>query len=302
MLVRTLMIGATIGVLLAGGVHAEDVNPILGKVGDFVLREADLDRLIGYQAPAIQKKLQDEPQQRSNMLRQLLLTKAVAARARKEGFDRKPEMKERLSYVLDDYLAQEYLRQVVAAKVSVTDEELRKSYQEHEKEMALPERVKVRHIFVNAPADAPAELKGEARTKAEGLLQQLKKGEDFAKLASASSEDAETAAKGGEIGYLSPGKSNAEAFEKAAFALKVGEISGIVETPFGYHIIKAEERQEPRTATFDEVKEYLRQNLQGQLEEKASMEFLGKLMRDAGLEVAGEKGAEPKQEGNAPGK
>ena len=298
---RVLLVIATVGSLLVGAAFAEEVNPVVGKAGDFVIRQADLERLIASQPPEAQKQLQSE-QARAEFVRQLLLTKAVAARAKKEGFDRKPEVKERLSYVIDQYIGSEYLRRVVTADVTVPDEELNKYYKEHEKEFVVPEKVRVRHIFFAADKDATAEAKEKARGKAEKVLELLRKGGDFAKLAGEYSEDTDSAAKGGELGYLSPGKTNSAEFEKAAFALKSGEVSPIVETPFGYHIIKVDERQEQRTATLDETREYIRNLLKGQLEQKKAQEFLDRLAKDAGLEVFPEKGTSPPEEGRVPEK
>jgi peptidyl-prolyl cis-trans isomerase C len=301
MIVRILLVTATVGVLVAGAAFAEEVNPIVGKVGDFVIRQADLERLIASQTPEAQRQLQSE-QAQTEFVRQLLLTKAVAARAKKEGFDRKPDVKEQLSYVIDQYLGREYLRKVVLADLTVPEEELKKYYKDHEKEYVVPEEAKVRHIFVAAKKDAAAEAKGKARAKAERVIALLGKGEDFAKLAAEYSEDTDSAAKGGELGYLSPGKTNSEEFEMATFALKPGQVSPVVETPFGYHIIKVDDRREKRTATYEESKEYIRNLLKSQLEQTKVQEFLEKLTKDAGLELFTEKGAAPAGNEKAPEK
>ena len=282
---RNLLLGITISILLAGPALAEEINPVIGKAGDFVLREADLERLLSYQSPEALQKLQADPAQRAEIVRQLLLTKAVAARSRKEGFDKKPEVKEELSYVIDNYLADQYLRKVVTADVTIPEEELKKYYTEHEKDFLVPESARVRHIYFEAAKDATPEVKEKAKSKAEAVLKQLKDGADFAAVARASSEDAESAAKGGDLGVLTPGKTNSKEFETAAFALKAGETSPVVETPFGYHIIRVDERTEHRTASFDEAKDYIRSTLKGQFEQKKAREFLDKLAKEAGLEV-----------------
>ncbi len=254
MMFRVFTLIAICGALLTGGVYAEELNPVVGKTGDFVLREADLERLISTQPPEVQRKLQAEPQQRASIVRQVLISKAVAARAKKEGFDKKPEVKEQLSYLVDQYLAQEYIRKTVAANVTVPDEELKKFYEEHAKDFLLPETAKVRHIFVKVSGDASAEVKGKARSKAEELLQRVKKGEDFAKLAKEISEDEDSAE-------------------------------------------KVDERTENRTAAFDEVKEFIRNKLRGEIEQKKVQEFLDKLVKEAGLEVAEEKSTDLKEKG-----
>lgn len=289
MLVRRFLFVLVAGMMLAGAVHAEEVNPVVGKVGDFVLRQADLERVIANLSAEAQQKFAGA-QEQASLINQLLLTKALGAKARKDGFERKPEIKEQLSYIIDQYLGQEYLRKVVTANVQVPDAEQKKYYQEHEKEFAVPERIKARHIFIAAAKDATAEVKAQARVKAEKIEEQLKKGGDFAKLATENSEDAESAANGGNLGYLSPGKTNSEEFEKAAFKLKTGEISPVVETPFGFHIIRVDERQEKRTATFEETKDYIVSVLKTQLEEKKAREFLDAVAKEGGLQVfPGEK-------------
>lgn len=281
------------GILLAGTVHGEEVNPVVGKVGDFVLRQADLERVIANLSPDAQQKFQGE-QEQASLVNQILITKALAAKARKTGLERKPEVKEQLSYVVDQFLGQEYLRKTAAASGEVPEAELKKYYREHEKEFVIPERLKVRHIYFAAAKDAAADAKAKARAKAEGVAEQLKKGGDFAKLAAEHSEDSDTAAAGGDLGYLSPGKTNSEEFEKAAFALKGGEISPVVETPFGYHIIKVDERQDQRTATFEETKDYIAGLLKSQYEEKKARETVEAVAKEGGLQVfIGKKAEEP---------
>lgn len=291
MTARTILMAAVLCAALAGTLSAEETNPVLGKAGDFVLREADLDRILASQPPAVQKRFQDDPQQRTSLVREILMKKAVVAKAKKEGFDRKPEIKEQLSYVFDNYISQEYLAKVVTAGVSVPEEDLKKYYQEHEKEFQLPEQIKVRHILITSLKEAKPEDREKARTRAEAILQRLNKGEDFAKLATEVSEDQVSAPKGGELAPITPGKTNSEEFEKAAFALKNGEISGIVATSYGFHIIKMDERQEKRIAPFAEAREFIHTKLKAELEQKKAREFVEQAVKDAGMELYGEKAA-----------
>lgn len=275
---------------------AEDPNPVVGRARDFVLRDADAGRLIGYQPAEIQGGLQNDPDQRAEFIRQILLTRMVAEKARSAGFDKKPEMKEQLGYVIDQYIAKEYLDKIIAANITVSEEDLKKYYEEHNKEFLIPGAIKARHIFFEAPKDtSPA---ASAKAKAEEVLTRLKKGEDFAKLAKEFSQDSDTAAKGGELGWISPGKTNSPDFEKAVLPLKVNEISGIIETPFGFHIVRIDERKEERTATFDEAKNYIMERLKYELGQKNVTEFLDRLSMDTGLEVInkglGTRDQEPK--------
>ncbi len=292
MVARTILVALFLGAALAGSLAAEETNPVLGKVGDFVLREADLDRILASQPPAVQKRFQDDPQQRDSLIREILIKKAIVIKAKKEGFDRKPDIKEQLSYVYDNFISQEYLAKVVTAGVVVSEEDLKKYYREHEQEFLLPEQIKVRHILIVSLKEAKPEEREKARARAETVLQRLNTGEDFAKLAVEVSEDQISAPKGGELAPITLGKTNSEEFEKAAFALKNGEISGIVATSYGFHIIKMDEHQDKRTAPFAEAREYIAGKLKAEQEQKKAQEFVEKAVKDAGMEVIAEKAAD----------
>lgn len=289
--VKTILVALFLGAAIAGSLAAEETNPVLGKAGDFILREADLDRILASQPPAVQKRFQDDPKQRLNLVREILMKKVIVAKARKEGFDRRPEIKEQLSYVFDNFISQEYLAKVVTAGVNVPEDDLKKYYQEHEKDFLLPEQIKVRHILISSLKESRQEEKEKARARAEAVLQRLNKGEDFAKLAGEASEDQISAPKGGELAPIILGKTNSEEFEKAAFALKNGETSGIVATSYGFHIIKMVEQQEKRTAPFLDARDFIYSKLKAELEQKKAQEFVEQAVKDAGMEVYDEKAA-----------
>jgi peptidyl-prolyl cis-trans isomerase C len=275
--------------MAAGTLFAEEINPVFGKVADFVFREADMDRLLASQSPEIQKRFQDDPQQRLNLVKEILTKKAIVAKARKDGFDKKPEVKEQLSHLIDNFLSQEYLAKVVVTGVVVSEEEMKKFYQEHEKDFAIPDQIKVRHILFDATKESSPEQKEKARAKAEGILQRLKKGEDFAALAKETSEDQNSAQKGGELGVITRGKTNSDEFEKIAFSLKTGELSSAVTTTYGFHIIRVDEKVEARTARYDEVKDFIQKTLKQEQEQKKARDFIETASKDSGLEIFSEK-------------
>src|ERR1700761_194792 len=134
----------------------------------------------------------------------------------------------------------------------VSDAQLRQEYQDNIDSYRLPERVKVRHILIKTQGK-PKEDAPKLKAKAEDLLKQLQHGADFAELAKKNSEDPGSAEKGGELGWVVRGQTVPN-FEKTAFSLKPGELSGLVETEYGYHIIQLEAKQEARTQSFDDVK------------------------------------------------
>jgi peptidyl-prolyl cis-trans isomerase D len=139
--------------------------------------------------------------------------------------------------------------------VKVTDDELRQYYDQHKNEYTLPARVKAQHILFKTQGKTPEEI-AKIREKAQGVLERAKKGEDFGSLAKQYSEDA-TASSGGDLGDFGHGQMVPE-FEKAAFSLGVGAISDLVQTQFGFHIIKVNGKQEARERPFEEMKEAIR--------------------------------------------
>lgn len=286
---RIIAAAAILACIGAATAMGEEFNPVIGKVGEITLRETDLDRLVESQPAEIRRQMKEKPELKVRLVEELLLKQAIAARARKEGFDRKPETREKLAYLVDDFLSREYVAKVVVAGVKVPESELEKYYQEHVKEFIVPESVKARHVFLKVDAGASVESRVEKRKRAEELLQRLKKGEDFARVAAEASEDGETAQKGGELGSISPGKTNSEDFEQAALSLKSGELSNVVATPYGLHIIRVDERSERRTATLAETREYIAGKLQQELELKKGQEFVDRIVKESGLEVYAEK-------------
>ncbi len=165
-----------------------------------------------------------------------------------------------------------------SAKVS--DAELQKTYNEGIDSYRQPERVKVRHILIKTQGKPKEEIP-KLKAKAEGILKQLQGGGNFAELAKANSEDPGSAVKGGELGDIVRGQTVPN-FEKAAFSLKPNELSPIVETEYGYHILQVESKQEAHTQSFDEVKP----QLLAEAQKGAAAENLKKAVEAARAEAA----------------
>lgn len=138
----------------------------------------------------------------------------------------------------------------ITSRIAVPDADVERFYKENTDRFKQGESVHASHILIGLPKGADTAQKQQAQAKAEQVLKQVK-GADFAKLAREHSQDS-SAANGGDLGFFPQGQME-PTFEKAAFALKPGDTSGIVETPFGFHIIKVHERRPPRTATLAEV-------------------------------------------------
>ncbi len=154
--------------------------------------------------------------------------------------------------------------------VTVSAEEKRKFYDENPAQMQRPEQFRVAHILILVPDGATPEAKEEARKKAGGIRSMLDAGQDFAELARKNSEDPGSKDSGGELPWMSPGQT-VPPFEAAALALAPGQLSPVVETDFGFHIIKLHEKRSAGMMTYEEVEvridEFLkRKSLQQKIE------------------------------------
>jgi peptidyl-prolyl cis-trans isomerase D len=138
----------------------------------------------------------------------------------------------------------------------VSDDQLKLEYQQNIAQYQVPNRVHVQHILLMTVGKTPAEVE-EIRTKADDILKQVKKGGNFTELAKKYSEDPGSKDKGGDLGFITQGQTVPE-FEKAAFGLNKDQLSDLIKTQYGFHIIKVLEKEPAHTKPFDEVKDSLR--------------------------------------------
>lgn len=148
---------------------------------------------------------------------------------------------------------------LIRQNVHVPDGQLKTQYQQNIQQYQVPNRVHVEHILLFTQNKTDAEI-AEIKQKAEDVLKQAKKGAKFEDLAKKYSEDPGTKAKGGDLGWIIE-KQTVPEFEKAAFSLNKDQISDLVKTQYGFHIIKLLEKETAHTKPFEEVKETLRPNL-----------------------------------------
>ena len=169
-------------------------------------------------------------------------------------------------------------------KIDISENDI-KSYYEANKDSEFKEKeqVKARHILIKVPSGASEEEKKKLKEKAEKILKEAKSGADFAELAKKHSEDEGTKDKGGDLGYFGRGRMVPE-FEKAAFSLKPGEISDIVETQYGFHIIKVEDKKPERIKSLDEVKDQIERKLKKDAAALLARELAGELVYDIELQ------------------
>ena len=157
-------------------------------------------------------------------------------------------------------------------------------YAENPDSFKVPEEIRASHILLKLSPETSQEEKNSKRLELAGISGLIEQGADFAELASAHSE-CPSSQQGGDLGFFSRGKM-VKPFEDVAFGLKEGEISDIVETQFGYHLIKVVDRREARTVPLDEVKDQIAAHLKSRKENEAMGEHLKKLRQSATIQYA----------------
>jgi len=181
----------------------------------------------------------------------------------------------------------------VLASVQVSRQELQAYYDQHRDQYRLPQQVKVSHIWIKMPlpgADGKLDDKAvaDAQARADNLLKQLKSGAKFEDVAKEYSEDPGSANAGGSLGWIGKGQTSVE-FEKVAFSLPKGQVSDVVKSSDGFHIIRVDDKQEAHMKTLDEVKAQIEPILKQQKAQQAAQGQAEELRNQAmtkGLDVA----------------
>jgi len=303
---------ALIGLLLAGSAGAQLYGPAVTVNNENIPRDklqAQVDHMInqrglnsgGITQPAVFKQIQQE------VVDQLIVQELLWQEAKRRNFIIEDEIvNERLRQMKSGFdteqaflfkiqaggfteetyredirqqeSVQRMIAQGIAPGISISDGDVENFYQANVDQMKRPLAVRARHILIK-PGSAGAEAQQAAKAEADRILAEILAGEDFVQLATDRSQ-APSAPRGGDLGYFGPGQM-VEPFEKAVFALQRGEISEVVQTQFGYHIIRLEDRRGGDTAPVGEVADKIRDYL-GQQKLQSEVETLVMTLRNEG--------------------
>jgi peptidyl-prolyl cis-trans isomerase C len=172
----------------------------------------------------------------------------------------------------------------IKAKIAVKPEAISDFYQKNQDKFQQGESVRASHILITVAQGSDAATKAQAKAKAEGILTDLKGGKDFAATAKENSQDPGSAVQGGDLGYFEKGQMVPQ-FEQVAFSLKPGQMSDLVETQFGYHIIKVADKKEAHVVPLDEAKPQIEQYLTEQNRHAETETFVNTLKAKAKIEI-----------------
>ncbi len=272
---RALIVGIVVivmGTLLFGS----EKSKVLMKVGKEVITEQDLEMALE-QMPEEYKQYYSTEDGKKQLLERMAEQKMLAMKAKEMKIDKTKEFTIKMENAKETVLAQIIVRKLIVDGIKVTDEEIREEYEKNKESYKTEEEVKASHILIKVDAEMSDEEKEEAKETALEILKEVINGEDFAKMAKEYSASPEGFQCEGDLGWF-PRDKMVKEFSDEAFEGKEGEIiPHLVETQFGYHIIKVTGRRpagympieearkkieeellsEKRTAKYDKLKEQL---------------------------------------------
>ena len=231
----------------------------VARIGSFTLTR-DLFEALWTALPPSVRATYESRGGKPAYLRDYVQQKVTAVRAAELGYRARPALQAALENAENAILGRAYVDEEVTRKI-VSEDAMRAYYEQYKDGFVIPERLRARHIVVtphkerllkNTSGDDAAS-DDAAQAKIRRLVEELAAGADFAELARSQSEDL-SATQGGELEEFSRGRM-ARAIDDAAFALEAGQVSGVVQTPYGYHLIKVEEKFPERQQSFAEVKD-----------------------------------------------
>ncbi|MDG4555188.1 MAG: peptidylprolyl isomerase [Candidatus Competibacter sp.] len=279
--VRFLLIEMLLFSLLAVSVaHADDQDQqILLSAGDLIVTEQDLQQELLLLPEIERTQTLATPTKLKELLGQIFLGKRMIAETERLGLEQTPLAQARLAAARRRALS-ETLRDHVQKQIEPPDFAAlaREHYTVSRDEFRLPDRFKAAHILKKVNCDCERESQ---RQKIEALLTRLKAGEDFAALAKAESEDTGSAEKGGELGDWVKRDDLVAPFADALAKLDTGQLSDIVETQYGFHIVKLLDRQLARQQSLEEVQQSLEQRLRQTYTQEQLRKQLGSYMPGA---------------------
>ncbi len=213
--------------------------------------------------------------QYAEFVQQLIDNRVLAAAADQEDFSNDPAYRSELEEAARQVKMRYYYTRHISGAVTVSEDDIKQYYQRRIRDFSVPQRVRVRHILIEVKRDAhPAEV-SNAYERMVGIRQRVQEGEPFAKLA-LSESSCPSRTQGGDLGYVQRGQLVPDV-ERAAFSLRGNEISPVIQSEFGYHIVQVTDRVAERRRTLDEVRDEIRDRLTQERERARYQEVLQQL-------------------------
>lgn len=245
-------------------------DQVLAKIGSRTVTEGDLKQM----ANAVPEKFRyyyQTPEGRKQTLDYIVNIYALAAEAEKQGLDKTPDAEKLLAFTRNDLLACLLLDKMTKDSPAPSEADGKKYFEQNKAEFSTPESIKLHHILV------------ENEKEAKDVLARLKKGEKFAEIATQISI-CPSKAKGGDLDWMPKGNLVPE-IEEVAFKMKKGQVEGPVKSKFGYHILFLEDNKPAEEASFDQVKEYIIEQLKYQKQQEQYEKIADSLRKKMNVQI-----------------
>jgi len=251
------------------------------------LQQSALDQLIGRQLILQQNSKQipaDLDKRVQDQIDQTKASKGGEAEFKKSLADSGVTLEQYTREIRDDLIIREVVRSILDQQVKVSDDDAKAFYDANPDQFKQPDLVRASHIPIRCSPDATDDVKKEKRAQIEAALALVKGGEKFADVARKVSEDPGSAKNGGDLGYFPHGRMVPE-FDTVAFSLGSNEVSGVITTQFGYHILQVTGRKPAQTLPFDQVKARIIDVLKAGKGREATRTYVADLRKSAKIEI-----------------
>lgn len=275
-----------------GSASGKKEGQVMAEVNGGSITTGDFERELK-NLPEYLKAMAETPQGRKEMLDTMVIRELILQQAAKDGLDKGAEIEDKLQDLKKRLIVESFLKKKVEIESKVSDEDMKKFYEQNKEKFKAGEQIHASHILVKTEKEA------------KDVQAQLKAGGNFEELAKKFSADS-SAAKGGDLGWFGKG-SMVPAFEKAALALKEGQVSDIVKSDFGFHIIKLTGKRPAGVRPFEEVKEQIKGAIMPTKQQEVFQKIKEELKKSAKITVkedvlnsVGGKKEEPKTDEKKP--
>jgi peptidyl-prolyl cis-trans isomerase C len=243
---------------------------VIAEVNGSTITTGDFDRELK-NLPEYLKGMAETPQGRKDMLDTMVIRELILQQAAKDGLDKGPEIAAKLEDLKKRLIVEAYLKKKVEADAKVSDADLKKFYDQNLDKFKAGEQIKASHILTKTEKEA------------KDVLAQIKAGGNFEELAKKHSVDS-SAAKGGDLGWFAKG-TMVPVFEQAALGLKEGQVSDVVKSDFGFHIIKLTGKRPAGVRPFEEVKEQIKAAIMPTKQQEVFLKVKEELMKSAKVNI-----------------
>lgn len=255
-------------------------DDVIARVGETEVKVQEIRPVLEGLEARERAAIEKDPALLNQLVRTLMVQRLVLKEAQTKNWEKQPEVAAKLERLRASTIAESYLKSVSGVDYQPSEDELKRAYEAVKGSLQAPKQIQLAQVFIAVGKDADQAAKDKAKTEMDAVQKQVKAaGSDFAAIARAHSEEAASAARGGEIGWLAEGQIQPE-IRKKVEALKTGAVTDSILMDDGWHIVKVLDRKDARTLSLDEVKSQLTERLRAEHQRAQSQAYVARLVAE----------------------